>query len=277
MSPKREVVVPWVNCSRSTWLSPVPTDISRFLALINSTERSLSPERELRQMTAQVADVLHYGSPRYNAQLRALLCPHDGPLRQRSLAEYRQLPNCDGVTCEFCGDTTWLTGDQACEASAGELLWHCDACPYDLCSICATDDLPADRMLHTTVTPRPHAPLVPPAVLPPAAADEVVDVDGDAKAEEAESDQPATIAAAVPAEDPLAALCKWRVAVEAVSDAETSAALVASCGSGAAALSSYSAASRVLTLRFRSRVLAESAKALLGKIVAPKLVTLTPL
>ena len=124
----------------STWLSPTPRDISRFIAMARSSSRSLSPERELAQMTAAgpAPSASHYGSPLYDRVTGVLLCPAEHIMRKMRRLDYVDPPGFEGVTCEFCGDTSWVTGGVLAEGSP-EVFWHCEQCPFDTCDACAQE------------------------------------------------------------------------------------------------------------------------------------------
>ncbi len=176
-------------------------------------------------------------------------------MRKMLVKEYVRLPGCDGVTCEFCGDTTWITDDEASKAKPG-LFYHCDGCPFDLCELCS-DEIQANASFHTVCAPVIHA----------------TSSEDHTSASLAKEDP--LLVVETPSETSLAAACKWLVEVRGVGSRETSDALLGCIRNDAVSI--FDAPRGALQLRFRSRVGAEFAKANLCQQVSEDCVTLTRL
>lgn len=125
--------------SREGWLCATPKDFEKFLAATRSTSvgRSLSPERELQQMTKSNTALNRFGRPLWDPLRKQVLCPADHVTVRRRHTEYIGL-GFAAVACDFCSLLQPLNKDDHGSVKCNT-WYHCDKCNMDICGHCALE------------------------------------------------------------------------------------------------------------------------------------------
>lgn len=137
--------------SNDGWLHSTPPNFARFVQLTTSCGRthSLSPERELAQMTKRVPTATwQLGAPLWDPVISQMRCSegHVMPMCTRARYIERELV---AITCDFCSRTVRVAPRRDRSGKSGtasshqpmmslrdDSFAHCDVCDMDVCAEC---------------------------------------------------------------------------------------------------------------------------------------------